>query len=92
MSRRKRAGSDYACQYRAIDSPIHRMPSGLKLLVSCGLCAFALMVKEALPLLIATTLSLLFYFLARLTILDLWRDIRFFLVQLLILESLFLSQ
>jgi energy-coupling factor transport system permease protein len=92
MSGRKFAGSDYACQYRAIDSTIHRMPSGWKLLASCGLCVFALLVREPLPLMLATALCLLYYFLARLTFADLWRDIRFFLLQMLILVSLFLFQ
>jgi energy-coupling factor transport system permease protein len=92
MSRRKSARSDYACQYRAINSPIHHMPSGWKLLVSCGLCVFALLVREPLLLMLATTLCLLYYFLARLTFADLWRDIRFFLLQMLILVSLFLFQ
>ncbi len=92
MSLRKSSGSDYACQYRAIDSLIHRMPSSWKLLVSCGLCIFALLVREPLPLMLATGLCLFYYFLARLTFADLWRDIRFFLLQMLILVSLFLFQ
>ena len=92
MSRRKSPGSDYACQYRAGDSPIHRMPSGCKLLASCGLCVFALLVREPLTLMLATALCLLYYFLARLTFADLWRDIRFFLLQMIILVSLFLFQ
>ena len=57
-----------------------------------GLCVFALLVRQPLPLMMAVSLCLLYYFLARLTIADLWRDIRFFLLQMLILVSLFLIQ
>jgi energy-coupling factor transporter transmembrane protein EcfT len=68
------------------------MPAGWKLLLSCGLCIFALVVRNPFLLLLATALCLLYYFLAKLTLSDLWRDIRFFLVQMLILVLLFLYQ
>jgi energy-coupling factor transport system permease protein len=92
MSARKKGRSDYACQYRPGRSLIHRMPSGLKLLTSTGLCFFALFVREPFSLFLATFLCLLFYFLAGLTPADLWRDIRFFLIQMVLLVSLFLFQ
>ena len=84
--------SDYACQYRAADTVIHRLPSGWKLLLSSGLCTFSLLVREPSLLLLAVALCLLYYFLAGLTPGDLWRDIRFFLVQAVILTALFLYQ
>lgn len=83
-------GSDYACQYRAVDSPIHRLPAGWKMFLSIALSIWILVVREPQPLLLATFSCLLYYFLARLTLADLWRDTRFFLIQFCILLSLFL--
>jgi energy-coupling factor transporter transmembrane protein EcfT len=88
--RKRLQGSDYACQYRVADSLIHRLPAGWKMLLSTALSIVILVVREPLPLLLATTLCFLYYFLARLTLSDLWRDIRFFLFQFIILLSLYL--
>jgi len=90
--RRRMTGSDYACQYRAIDSPIHRLPAGWKMLISTALSIWILMVREPQPLLLATAACFLYYFLARLNLSDLWRDTRFFLVQFFILQFLYLYQ
>lgn len=87
--RRRMTGSDYACQYRAVDSPVHRLPAGWKMLISTGLSVWILVVREPTPLLLATTTCLLYYLLARLTMRDFWRDTRYFLVQFCILTSLF---
>jgi energy-coupling factor transporter transmembrane protein EcfT len=84
--------SDYACQYRAIDSPVHRLPSGWKMLISVSLSVGIVVVREAVPLLLVTAFCFSYYFLARLTLADLWRDIRVFLIQFCILMSLFLYQ
>jgi energy-coupling factor transport system permease protein len=92
MSSQKFAHSDYACQYRAIDSPVHRMPSGSKLLTCSGLCIFSLLARDPALLSLATALCLLYYFLAGLTLTDLWRDTRFFFIQMLVLVSLFFYQ
>jgi energy-coupling factor transporter transmembrane protein EcfT len=92
MSRRSLSGSDYACQYRPGSTIIHRLPSGWKILICSGLCLFALLGREPLQLLVAASLTLLFYFLAGLTPSDLWRDTRFFLVQFLFLVALFLLE
>lgn len=88
--KRRLMGSDYACQYRAVDSPIHRLPAGWKMFISTALSVWILVVREPQPLLLATASCLLYYFLARLTLSDLWRDTRFFLIQFCILLSLFL--
>lgn len=92
MKTPKKGSSDYACQYRPGNSLVHRLPSGFKLVLGSGLCIFALAVREPLTLLLATLLCLIYYFLARLTLSDLWRDIRFFLIQMVILVTLFLYQ
>ncbi|HOP39607.1 MAG TPA: energy-coupling factor transporter transmembrane component T [Geobacteraceae bacterium] len=87
--RRRMTGSDYACQYRAVDSPVHRLPAGWKMLISTALSVWILVVREPTPLFLATASCLLYYFLARLTVRDFWRDTRYFLVQFCILISLF---
>lgn len=88
--RKRMTGSDYACQYRVADSLIHRLPTGWKVLVGTALSILILVMREPLPLLLAATLCLLYYFLARLSLADLWRDIRIFLIQFVILLSLYL--
>jgi energy-coupling factor transport system permease protein len=90
MKTRRGIRSDYACQYRAVDSPVHRLPSGWKMLLSATLSVGIVVVREPVPLLIVTLFCFSYYFLARLTLSDLWRDIRFFLIQFCILMSLFL--
>jgi hypothetical protein len=42
-------GSDYACQYRAVDSPIHRLPAGWKMFISTALSIWILVVREPNP-------------------------------------------
>ncbi len=84
--------SDYACQYRVADSPIHRLPAGWKMLLSIALSICILMIREPVPLLLVTTLCFAYYFLARLTLSDLWRDTRIFLIQFSVLLALFLYQ
>lgn len=90
MKKRRMAGSDYACQYRAVDSPVHRLSAGWKMFISAALSICILVVREPQPLLLATAACFLYYFSARLSLADLWRDIRFFLIQFIILLSLFL--
>ncbi len=90
--RKRMTGSDYACQYRAADSIIHQLPAGWKMIFSTALSILILVVREPVPLLLATTFCFLYYFLARLTLADLWRDIRIFLIQFVILLSLYIYQ
>ncbi len=88
--KKRMTGSDYACQYRVADSIIHRLPTGWKVIVGTTLSVLILVVREPVPLLLATTLCFLYYFLARLSLADLWRDIRIFLIQFVILLSLYI--
>jgi energy-coupling factor transporter transmembrane protein EcfT len=87
--RKRLTGSDYACQYCVADSIIHRLPAGWKILAGTSLSVLILVVREPVPLLLATTLCFLYYFLARLSLADLWRDIRIFLIQFIILLTLY---
>ncbi len=92
MNRKNILKSDYACQYRAADSPVHRLPAGWKMLLSTVLSVCILVTREPAPLLLITALCFAYYFFAGLTLSDLWRDTRIFLIQFCILLALFLYQ
>jgi energy-coupling factor transport system permease protein len=88
--RRKRSRtSDYGCQYRSVDSPIHRLGAGWKLLLGTGLGAAAVMAKEPWSLAVMFGLNAVYYFIARLTISDLWRDTRYLFMQMVIVVGLY---
>ena len=89
IERRWAATSDYACQFRAVNSPVHRLGAGWKLLLGAFLCAAAIQVREPWSLAIVMAMSLGYYFAARLTLFDLWRDVRFFLIQMVIILGLY---
>jgi energy-coupling factor transporter transmembrane protein EcfT len=84
--------SDYACQYLNHDSPLHRLGVGWKLLVSTLLSALAVGARTPGELLLLAIVTLLWYFAARLTLFDLWRDCRFFVLQALIVIALYCLQ
>lgn len=92
MNRTARTGSDYACQYRPGTSPIHRLPSSWKLLMTTSLCVVTLTVREPLSLALASGLCLMYYFMAGLTPADFWRDARFFLLQAALLLALYVHR
>jgi energy-coupling factor transport system permease protein len=79
-----------AYQFRAVDSPIHRLGVGWKLglVGAMSIAAFA----ASRPWILAGLLGLniVCYSLARLRPAELWRDIRFFLYQTLIVTGIFL--
>lgn len=81
--------SDYACQYMTHDSPVHRLGVGWKLAVCTLLSALAVGVRTPTELLVLVVVTLLYYFAARLTPFDLWRDTRFFVIQAAIVISLY---
>ena len=82
-ARRRRArASDYGCQFRAVDSPIHRLGAGSKLAIGTSLSAAAVLAHEPWSLGAVLALNGAYYFGARLTLSDLWRDTRYLLVQM----------
>ena len=87
-ARRLRAG-DYACQYLSHDSPLHRLGAGWKMLVCTLLSGLAVGARTPVELLGLVLATLAWYFAARLTPADLWRDCRFFLVQAVIVIGLY---
>jgi energy-coupling factor transport system permease protein len=72
---------DYACQFTAHDSPLHRMAAGWKLAFGLVLTALAAGVRTPGTLIALTLVTLGYYALARLTLGDLWRDVRIFMFQ-----------
>lgn len=81
--------SDYACQYLTHDSPVHRLGAGWKIAISIVLSALAVGARTPAELLALVIVTLAYYFAARLTPYDLWRDIRFFVFQAGIIIGLY---
>jgi energy-coupling factor transporter transmembrane protein EcfT len=81
--------SDYGCQFRSIDSPVHRLGPGWKLLLGTVLGIFAIMAQQPWSLALVLGLNALYYFGARLTLSDLWRDTRYLVLQMLIVIGLY---
>ncbi len=81
--------SDYACQYMTHDSPVHRLGVGWKIAISTVLSALAVGARTPGELLALVLVTLAYYFAARLTPFDLWRDTRFFVFQALLVTGLY---
>jgi energy-coupling factor transport system permease protein len=73
--------SDYGCQYRSVDSPVHRLGAGTKLLVGTTLSAAAVLADRPWTIAAIAGLDALYYFGARLTLSDLWRDTKYLVAQ-----------
>jgi energy-coupling factor transport system permease protein len=71
------------------DSPVHRLGAGWKIAVSTLLSALAVGARGPGGLLALVVVTLAYYFAARLTLSDLWRDIRFFVFQAAIVIGLY---
>ena len=84
------APAGHAYQYRSTDSPLHRMPAGWKLLVGCLMSLAAFVAREPWALAGLISLNLAFYLFARLRLAELWRDLRFFLIQTIIVITLYI--
>jgi len=81
--------SDYGCQYRAVDSPVHRLGAAAKLCIGTLLCAAAVVANAPWALAVVLALNAAYYFGARLTLTDLWRDTRYLFVQMAIIIGLY---
>lgn len=85
-------GSDYGCQYLSLDSPIHRMGVGWKLFLGSLLGVAAIAAQHPWSLALVLALDALYYFSARLSLSDLWRDTRYLTVQALIIVGLYAAR
>ena len=79
-----------AFQYCAGNSPIHRLGPGWKIILAVVFSAAAIAAREPWMLLGLLAINLAYYLSAHLGVLNLWRDIRFFLVQMAIILVLYL--
>jgi len=86
---RKKTTSDYACQYKEANSPIHRLGAGWKLLIGTLISIITISSREPWQFAAVLALNLLYYFLASLTLYDLWRDIKYFFIQVIIVVWLY---
>lgn len=89
---RKRRTSDYGCQYRSVDSPVHRLGAGWKLLLGSGLGIAAIAAQQPWSLAVVAGLNAIYYFSARLTLSDLWRDTRYLFLQALVILGLYAAR
>jgi energy-coupling factor transport system permease protein len=86
----RRSGlGDYGCQFRVVDSPVHRLGAGVKLLIGALLSAAAILAQEPWSLAVVLALNGVYYFGARLTLHDLWKDTRYLLIQMMIIMGLY---
>jgi len=81
--------SEYAFQYRVVDSPVHRMGAGWKMLIGAALCAAALGAQQPWFLVAMLAINAAYYFLARLSVYDLVKDLWFFLIQMAVVIVLY---
>jgi len=84
--------SDYGCQYRSVDSPVHRLGVGWKLLLGTALGVAAIAAQTPWSLAVVLLLNAVYYFCARLTLSDLWHDTRYLLVQAIIVIGLYAAR
>jgi energy-coupling factor transport system permease protein len=81
--------SDYACQYMTHDSMVHRLGAGWKIALGTLLSALAVGARTPRELLALVVVTLVYYFAARLTPFDLWRDTKFFVFQAVLVIGLY---
>ncbi len=81
--------SDYGCQYRAVQSPVHWLGAAAKLSVGTLLCASAIVAREPWALAAVAASNAAYYFGARLSLSDLWRDTRYLFAQMAIILGLY---
>ncbi len=81
--------SDYACQFMTHDSLVHRLGVGWKIAFGTLLSALAVGARTPGELLGLVAVTLAYYFAARLTPFDLWRDTRFFVFQAFLVTGLY---
>lgn len=86
----KRMSMDQAFQYRSADSPVHRLGTGWKLGLVVLMGAAAIAARELWALCGLLALNLIFYLLAGLKWCELWRDLRFFVAQTVIVVGLYM--
>jgi energy-coupling factor transport system permease protein len=78
---RRMRTSDYACQFLTHDSPVHRLGVGWKIGIGVALSACAVGARTTPQLLLLVLVTLGYFFAAKLTLYDLWRDTKLLVLQ-----------
>lgn len=79
----------HACRYVQADSPVHRLHASLKLAAALALVLAAVAAKSPVMLLALLAADCGLYLLARLGPLELWRDLRWLLINLAVVVALY---
>jgi energy-coupling factor transport system permease protein len=82
--------SGFAYQFRTVDSPVHRLDTKFKLTIWIVMSAAAFAVREPWAIAGLLLLNIAYYLLARLSLVEFWKDIRFFLIQMVIIVGLYI--
>jgi energy-coupling factor transporter transmembrane protein EcfT len=81
--------SGFAYQFRTVDSPVHRLDTKFKLTIWIVMSAATFAVREPWAIAGLLLVNIMYYLLARLGLVELWKDIRFFLIQMVIIVGLY---
>jgi energy-coupling factor transport system permease protein len=79
----------FAYQFHTVDSPVHRLDTKFKLAIWIVMSAATFAVREPWAIAGLLVINVMYYVLARLGLVELWKDIRFFLVQMVIIVGLY---
>jgi energy-coupling factor transport system permease protein len=84
--------SGYAYEFRAGNSAIHRLGAKWKLILWFVMSTAAFAAREPWAVAGLLFLNLVYYFLSRLSLVELWKDIRFFLIQMVIIVGFYVMR
>jgi len=77
------------CRYMQADSPVHRLHAAIKLALALALVLMVVLAHSPVLLIALLALECAFYLLARLGLLELWRDLRWLLVNICVVIALY---
>jgi energy-coupling factor transporter transmembrane protein EcfT len=81
--------SSYAYQFRTVDSPVHRLDAKWKLTLWIVMSTAAFAAREPWAISGLLLLNIIYYLVSRLSLAELCKDIRFFLIQMIIIVGLY---
>lgn len=82
--------SSYAYQFRTVDSPVHRLDTKFKFIIWIVMSSATFAAREPWAIAVLLFLNVMYYFLSRFSLVELWKDICFFLVQMVIIAGLYM--
>jgi energy-coupling factor transporter transmembrane protein EcfT len=81
--------SGFAYQFRTVDSPVHQLDTKFKLTIWIVMSVATFAVREPWAIAGLLLVNIMYYLLARLGLIEFWKDIRFFLIQMFIIVGLY---